>query len=78
MKRIYYIDWLRIIAIAGVFVFHNAHFFDPIYISVSFLFIIIVVYMLAIRPFNTMRAAFGMNKIKISNINNGGNNYENK
>ena len=31
MKRIYYIDWLRIIAIAGVFVFHNAHFFDPIY-----------------------------------------------
>ena len=31
MKRIYYIDWLRIIAIMLVFFFHASHFFDPIY-----------------------------------------------
>jgi len=31
MKRIYYIDWLRIIAIMAVFFFHASHFFDPIY-----------------------------------------------
>jgi glucan biosynthesis protein C len=31
MKRIYYIDWLRISAIFIVFLFHSSHFFDPIY-----------------------------------------------
>lgn len=31
MKRIYYIDWLRILAILMVFFFHSSHFFDPIY-----------------------------------------------
>jgi hypothetical protein len=31
MKRIYYIDWLRISAIVIVFLFHSSHFFDPIY-----------------------------------------------
>jgi glucans biosynthesis protein C len=31
MKRIYYLDWLRIIAILIVFFFHSSHFFDPIY-----------------------------------------------
>ena len=31
MKRIYYIDWLRILAIITVFFFHTSHFFDPIY-----------------------------------------------
>lgn len=31
MKRIYYIDWLRIMAIIIVFFFHTSHFFDPIY-----------------------------------------------
>ena len=31
MKRIYYIDWLRILAIIIVFFFHSSHFFDPIY-----------------------------------------------
>ena len=31
MKRIYFIDWLRILAIITVFFFHSSHFFDPIY-----------------------------------------------
>jgi len=31
MKRLYYIDWLRILAILVVFFFHCSHFFDPIY-----------------------------------------------
>lgn len=31
MQRIYYIDWLRILAIITVFFFHTSHFFDPIY-----------------------------------------------
>jgi fucose 4-O-acetylase-like acetyltransferase len=31
MKRIYYIDWLRIAAIITVFFFHTSHFFDPMY-----------------------------------------------
>ena len=31
MKRIYYIDWLRILAIITVFFFHTSHFFDPMY-----------------------------------------------
>jgi glucans biosynthesis protein C len=31
MKRIYYIDWLRILAILTVFFFHTTHFFDPLY-----------------------------------------------
>lgn len=31
MKRIYFIDWLRIVAIVLVFLFHNAHFFDTMY-----------------------------------------------
>jgi glucans biosynthesis protein C len=31
MKRIYYIDWLRILAIVTVFFFHTSHFFDPMY-----------------------------------------------
>lgn len=31
MKRIYYIDWLRIMAIIIVFFFHTSHFFDPFY-----------------------------------------------
>jgi Acyltransferase family len=31
MKRIYYIDWLRIMAIMAVFFFHASHFFDPVY-----------------------------------------------
>lgn len=31
MQRIYYIDWLRILAILTVFFFHTSHFFDPIY-----------------------------------------------
>lgn len=31
MKRIYYIDWLRILAIIIVFFFHTSHFFDPMY-----------------------------------------------
>jgi glucans biosynthesis protein C len=31
MKRIYYIDWLRILAIIAVFFFHSSHFFDPFY-----------------------------------------------
>jgi glucans biosynthesis protein C len=31
MKRIYYVDWLRISAIIVVFLFHSSHFFDPIY-----------------------------------------------
>jgi glucans biosynthesis protein C len=31
MKRIYYIDWLRIIAIITVFFFHSSRFFDPLY-----------------------------------------------
>jgi hypothetical protein len=31
MKRIYYIDWLRIMAIIIVFIFHTSHFFDPFY-----------------------------------------------
>jgi glucans biosynthesis protein C len=31
MKRIYYIDWLRILAILAVFFFHASHFFDPFY-----------------------------------------------
>jgi peptidoglycan/LPS O-acetylase OafA/YrhL len=31
MQRIYYIDWLRILAILTVFFFHTSHFFDPMY-----------------------------------------------
>jgi glucans biosynthesis protein C len=31
MKRIYFIDWLRIIAIMVVFIFHNSRFFDTLY-----------------------------------------------
>lgn len=31
MKRVYFIDWLRILAILTVFIFHNAHFFDTMY-----------------------------------------------
>lgn len=31
MKRLYYIDWLRILAILVVFFFHCSHFFDPLY-----------------------------------------------
>jgi surface polysaccharide O-acyltransferase-like enzyme len=31
MKRIYFIDWLRIIAIVMVFIFHNSRFFDTMY-----------------------------------------------
>lgn len=31
MKRIYYLDWLRILAILTVFFFHTSHFFDPLY-----------------------------------------------
>jgi fucose 4-O-acetylase-like acetyltransferase len=31
MKRIYYIDCIRIIAILIVFFFHTSHFFDPLY-----------------------------------------------
>lgn len=31
MKRIYYIDTLRILAILIVFFFHTSHFFDPMY-----------------------------------------------
>jgi len=31
MQRIYYIDWLRILAIITVFFFHTSHFFDPMY-----------------------------------------------
>jgi glucans biosynthesis protein C len=31
MKRIYYIDWLRIIAIITVYFFHSSRFFDPLY-----------------------------------------------
>jgi glucans biosynthesis protein C len=30
MKRIYFIDWLRILAIAMVFIFHNCRFFDTL------------------------------------------------
>jgi glucans biosynthesis protein C len=31
MKRMFFVDWLRILAIATVFIFHTSHFFDPIY-----------------------------------------------
>lgn len=31
MKRIYYIDWLRILAIITVYFFHSSRFFDPFY-----------------------------------------------
>ena len=31
MKRIYYVDWLRILAIMAVFFFHSSRFFDPLY-----------------------------------------------
>lgn len=31
MKRIYFIDWMRIIAILVVFLFHNARFYDPMF-----------------------------------------------
>ncbi len=31
MQRIYYIDWLRILAILTVFFFHTSHFFDTMY-----------------------------------------------
>ena len=31
MKRIYCLDWLRILAILTVFTFHTSHFFDPLY-----------------------------------------------
>ncbi len=29
-ERLYYLDWLKVFAILMVFIFHNAHFFDPI------------------------------------------------
>jgi glucans biosynthesis protein C len=31
MKRVYFIDWLRILAILTVFLFHNSRFFDTLY-----------------------------------------------
>jgi glucan biosynthesis protein C len=27
-KRLYYLDWLRVLAMAGIFLFHNARFYD--------------------------------------------------
>jgi len=29
-SRVYYLDWLRVLAMVGIFFFHNARFFDAV------------------------------------------------
>ena len=31
-ERLYYLDWLRVIAVAGVFISHTADIFDTLYL----------------------------------------------